>query len=78
MKERVGVIVVHGIGEQKRGDHLEEVVRPLVEGSADDNGKLGRRVTVHAPRWMIDGKGPDRCRLAAGDRCRWSGGRCHP
>ena len=50
VKERIGVIVVHGIGEQKRGDHLEEVVRPLVEGLADDNGKLsGRRVTVQVP-----------------------------
>ncbi|HEX2524758.1 MAG TPA: hypothetical protein VHL31_00430 [Geminicoccus sp.] len=29
MVERVGVIVVHGIGEQKPGDHVETVVRPL-------------------------------------------------
>ena len=30
LPERVGVIVVHGIGEQKRFDYLSEMVRALV------------------------------------------------
>lgn len=64
--ERVGVIVVHGIGEQKRGDHLEEVVRPIVEGLARDDGKRAlsqRRVVVHEP-YM--GDGPARVQVDVG------------
>ena len=66
LPERVGVIVVHGIGEQKRGDHLEEVVRPIVEGLARDDGKRAlsqRRVVVHEP-YM--GDGPARVQVDVG------------
>jgi hypothetical protein len=41
--ERVGVIVVHGIGEQKAGDHLEAVVRVLAEALG---ARCHRRVSV--------------------------------
>ena len=62
--ERVGVIAVHGIGEQQKGDHLEEVVRPLVEGLGDDdNLRARRRVVVHAPPV---GDGPARATLEVG------------
>jgi hypothetical protein len=40
--DEVGLIVVHGIGEQELGDHLEGVVKPLVEALNTD----GRRVEV--------------------------------
>ena len=40
--ETVGLIVVHGIGEQKKGDHLEAVVRPLSNALQ----RSGRIVTI--------------------------------
>ena len=40
--ETVGLIVVHGIGEQKKGDHLDTVVRPLANALA----RSGRIVTI--------------------------------
>jgi hypothetical protein len=71
--ERVGVIVVHGIGDQKRGDHLEQVVRPLVEGFGDDDvGRAGRRVTVHTP---LVGDTPASVQIDVGWRDR--AGRAH-
>src|SRR3954447_23553251 len=41
-EEQVGVIVVHGIGDEKPHEHLESVVRPLANGLAAKD----RRVTV--------------------------------
>ena len=40
--ETVGVIVVHGIGEQQKGDHLDSVVRPI----ANALSRSGRIVKI--------------------------------
>lgn len=72
VSESVGMIVVHGIGEQKRGDHLEEVVRPFVEGLGDDDhNRSGKRVVVWPPEV---GDAPAKVRIDVG----WEeGGRSH-
>ncbi|HEX2528082.1 MAG TPA: hypothetical protein VHL31_17500 [Geminicoccus sp.] len=51
--ETVGVIVVHGIGEQQPGDHMEGVVRALAEGLEREDRK--RRVTVVTPENVESG-----------------------
>lgn len=40
--ERIGLILVHGIGEQKPGDHLEGVVKPLADALQGE----GHRITI--------------------------------
>lgn len=52
--ETVGVIVVHGIGEQQPGDHMEGVVRPLAEGLERED--RDRRVTVVTPEKVEPGE----------------------
>lgn len=44
--ERVGVIVVHGIGEQGRYEHLESETRKIVDAIIDIYGQRRRDVTV--------------------------------
>jgi hypothetical protein len=47
---RVGVLVVHGVGEQKRFEHLEEIALNLAKaaGSASVEVKYGNQVGRHA------------------------------
>jgi hypothetical protein len=45
--ERVGIVVVHGIGEQRRFEFLEEVVRNITFSLESDLGKSNVRVIVN-------------------------------
>ena len=38
MLHRVGVVVVHGIGEQKRFEHLDGQARDFINGIIEANG----------------------------------------
>ena len=44
--EKVGVILVHGIGEQRRFEHLESETRKIVDAIIENYGQRRRDVTV--------------------------------
>ncbi len=41
-----GILVIHGIGEQKKGDFLRDVVGPLARYLESKGGKVDTKVTV--------------------------------
>jgi hypothetical protein len=49
--ERVGVLVVHGIGEQRRFEHLESETRKIVNAILAIYGKRRCDVTVTPSVW---------------------------
>ena len=44
--ERIGIIFVHGIGEQRRFEHLETHLRPLIDALIMRKGQMGTLATV--------------------------------
>jgi len=50
MTTSVGVLLVHGIGEQRRFQHLENEVRNIASALQEDPGTRSVRVVVHSSR----------------------------
>jgi len=48
-RERVGVLLVHGIGEQKRFEHLEAEVRNIAAALARQGAKACRCGPISGP-----------------------------
>jgi hypothetical protein len=78
--ERVGVIIVHGIGEQKRYEFLEGETRKIVEAIVGNYGERRRDVTptlatgsgdaflgAHSS-WISGGKAPLHCLVELDDK----------
>jgi hypothetical protein len=68
--ERVGVIVVHGIGEQRRFEHLEAETRKVVHAIIAKYGKPRRLVTPT----LTAGE----CDAFLGDQASWASGAAAP
>jgi hypothetical protein len=69
MAERIGVVFVHGIGEQRRFDHLDWQIRPLIEAlmrrphtalTVEIVGANASTLRAEQDTWSTDGKGPVR------------------
>lgn len=67
-QERVGVILVHGIGEQRRFEHLDSEIRPLIDAMKRRSGSAhvtveifaGTASTLHADQdtWSVQHGAP--------------------